>query len=82
MAEELEPDRILDICGEFCPITFARTKVALEEMAVGQVLKVVLDYPPASQNVPRSVSLYGDKVLRVEQPTDQLWEIYIQKLVP
>jgi tRNA 2-thiouridine synthesizing protein A len=77
-----EPHRSLDLCGDVCPITFAKTKIVLEEMEVGHVLQVILDYEPASRNVPRSVSLYGDEVLSVRQVAPGRWEVLIRKRVP
>ncbi|MEW8977246.1 MAG: sulfurtransferase TusA family protein [Symbiobacterium sp.] len=75
------PDRILDLRGDVCPITFAKTKIALEEMAVGQVLLVRLDYEPATRNVPRSAQLCGDEVLAVRAVGEGEWEVVIRKRV-
>ncbi|HLN65454.1 MAG TPA: sulfurtransferase TusA family protein [Symbiobacteriaceae bacterium] len=77
-----QPDRSIDICGDLCPITFAKTKIALEEMELGQVLHVLLDYEPATRNVPRSAELYGDEVLHVGPAGEGQWEILICKRVP
>jgi len=76
-----QPDRILDLRGDVCPITFAKTKIALEEMEVGQVLLVRLDYEPASRNVPRSAEMYGDEVLAVRTVGEREWEVVIRKRV-
>lgn len=78
---DVVPDEVLDITGEICPITFARTKIALEMMQVGQVLEVYLDYPPAAVSVPRSVGLMGDEVLAVAQEDEQHWRVWIRKRV-
>ena len=75
-------DRELDIRGEVCPYTFVKTKLALEEMQPGQVLRVVVDYEPATRNVPRSVSLQGDEVLRVESCGVSQWAIVVCKSAP
>lgn len=74
-------DRVIDLRGDVCPITFAKTKIALEEMVVGQVLQVLLDYEPSSRNVPRSAAMYGDKVLAVEQTGSAEWAVTIEKQV-
>lgn len=50
--EVLNPDLELDIRGEVCPYTYVKTRLALEEIEVGQVLRVLVDYEPATQNVP------------------------------
>ena len=38
-------------------MTFVYTKLELERATPGDVIKVILDYPPAFENVPRSVRL-------------------------
>jgi tRNA 2-thiouridine synthesizing protein A len=80
---ELPPvDRTVDLRGDVCPITFAKTKIALEEMAIGGVLRVILDYEPASSNVPRSAALYGDEVLLVRQSGEHEWEVVLRRRAP
>jgi TusA-related sulfurtransferase len=44
----------IDITGVVCPITFVKTKVALEELTDGDVLEVRLNGGEPVQNVPRS----------------------------
>jgi tRNA 2-thiouridine synthesizing protein A len=78
--DDLRFDRELDIRGEVCPYTFVKTKLALEEMAPGQVLRVLVDYEPATKNVPRSVRLQGDEVLSVEPCGASEWAITVRKL--
>ncbi len=74
-----EWDREIDLKGEVCPYTFVKTKLALEEMDAGQVLRVVLDYPNSVTSVPRSARLEGHSVLRVEQVNDTDWQVLIRK---
>lgn len=74
-------DQTIDLRGDVCPLTFAKTKIALEEMDLGQVLRVLLDYEPATRNVPRSAAMYGDQVLHVGPVSPGLWEVYIRKAV-
>ncbi len=79
MQPEPEADRVLDIRGDICPYTFVRTKLALEEMESGQVLKVIVDYLPATVSVPRSTRLEGHQVLTVKQVDGTDWIIVIRK---
>ena len=72
-------DEEIDLRGEVCPYTFVKSKLALEEMAVGQVLRILLDYRPAVDNVPRSLAVQGDRVLEVRQINSTDWEITVQK---
>lgn len=46
--------KTLDIRGKTCPMTFVYTKLALEELKKGNILKVILDYPPAVENIPEN----------------------------
>ena len=82
MGDPLVFDRELDIRGEVCPYTFVKTKLALEEMQPGQVLRVLVDYEPATKNVPRSVKLQGDEVLNVESCGASQWAIMVRKVTP
>lgn len=59
--------RVLDLRGAVCPIPVVKTKKALEEMGAGEVLEVVLDYPPSKENVVRFVQSQGHEVLSVEE---------------
>lgn len=76
-----EAERELNLFGDHCPITFAKTKIALEEMSVGQVLRVLLDWEPATRNVPKSVELYGDEVLLLQPLESGGWALWIRKRV-
>ena len=70
----------LSLLGEVCPFTFVRTKLRLEELALGEILHVVVDHEPASKNVPRSVAEWGQKVVSVEAAPEGRWTIVIEKV--
>lgn len=76
---EIKINKVLDIKGEICPYTFVKSKLALEEMEDGEVLKVIVDYPPATENVPRSLEKEGNDILSVEKVGEKLWEIIVRK---
>ncbi|GAB6064975.1 sulfurtransferase TusA family protein [Aquifex pyrophilus] len=73
-------DKELDIRGEVCPFTFVKSKLALETMEPGQVLRVIVDYPPSAESVPKSMREEGQEVIEVNQIGDNLWEIIIRKV--
>ena len=56
---------LLDLCGELCPFTFVRTKLALEDLPIGARLRVIVDHEPATRNIPRSAAEWGQEVLGV-----------------
>lgn len=72
-------DKEIDLKGEVCPYTFVKSKLAIEEMLPGQVLSVIVDYLPATQNVPRSMENEGNDILKVEKLDDSDWQIVIRK---
>ncbi len=76
---EIKYDRELDIRGEVCPFTFVKSKLALEQMEVGQILRVVVDYKPSAESVPKSMKEEGQEVLGINQIAQNTWEILIRK---
>ncbi|MBI2857184.1 MAG: sulfurtransferase TusA family protein [Chloroflexi bacterium] len=79
MAEVLKIDVELDLRGEVCPYTFVKSKLALEEMDLEQVLRVTVDHLPAVENVPRSLANEDQEILEVKRVSDCDWTITIRK---
>ena len=77
---EFKVDETIDITDVTCPVTFVKTKVALEELDEGQILQVHLNKGEPSENVPRSVADEGHKVLAMDDNGDGTFELFIQKV--
>lgn len=75
------PDASLDLCGEICPFTFVRTKLALEALPIGAVLRVIADHEPAIRNIPRSAAEWGQEVIGVAGLAPGTWAIDLRKRV-
>jgi len=73
-------DREINLKGEVCPYTFVKSLLALEEMEAGHVLRVIVDYLPSVENVPRSLKNEGNEIVEVVQINDTDWAITIRKL--
>ena len=72
-------DLELDAQGLVCPVPALKTKKQLGKMKPGQILKVVTDYKPASESVPRDLAKTKHKLLGVEEDGDEeIWEIYFE----
>ena len=69
----------LDLKGEVCPYTFVKSKLALEEMESGRVLRVIVDNRGSAENVPRSLSSEGHRILGVVKLNDTDWAISVEK---
>jgi TusA-related sulfurtransferase len=59
------PHFVLDITGEVCPLTFVRTKLLVERMALGDTADVLLRGAEPLANVPRALQSLGHQVLEV-----------------
>ena len=71
-------DQELNLKGKVCPYTFIESMLALEEMKVGEVLRVIVDYPPAVCDVPKSLKNEGYEVLEVSPINDTDWAILVR----
>ena len=77
--DNIKADRELDLRGEVCPFTFVKSKLIIEQMNIGEVLKIILDYYPSVENVPKSMKEEYQEVLAVKQIGENLWEVYVRK---
>jgi len=79
-----DSDFFIDITNEVCPMTFVKTKLALEKLQPGNVLEVRLKGKEPLNNVPRSAKDHGNRVLSLEredsgQPDDGVHRLMILK---
>lgn len=65
-----QADREIDITQDICPMTFVRTRLALDRMQPGQVLLVRLRGDEPLRNVPRTAQEQGHAVLSLETGAD------------
>ena len=79
MAEFNITDKV-DITDVNCPITFVKTKVALEELDDGDILEVRLNDGEPVQNVPRSLKEEGHNILELTQNDDGTYRLIAQKV--
>jgi tRNA 2-thiouridine synthesizing protein A len=81
MEQSFEPpkvDKEINLKGKICPYTFIESMLTLEEMNVGEVLRVIVDYPPAVCDVPKSLKNEGYEVLDVRPINDTDWAILVK----
>ena len=74
-------DQELNLKGKVCPYTFIESMLTLEEMEHGEVLRVIVDYPPAACDVPRSLASEGYAILEVSRINDTDWAIVVRNAV-
>jgi TusA-related sulfurtransferase len=74
-----ENTRQLDITGEVCPMTFVRTRLALDRMTPGEILLVKLRGEEPLRNVPRTATEQGHEVLSLETDADGVSVLLIRR---
>ncbi len=72
------PHQELNLKGKICPYTFIESMLALEDMKTDEVLRVIVDYPPAVCDVPRSLKNEGYEILEVSPVNETDWAILIR----
>lgn len=73
-------DQFLDITSLVCPMTFVRTKLAVERLHSGQTLDVRMNYGEPSRNVPASLREHGYIVANLH-PEDRASPEGVQRLL-
>lgn len=71
--------KAIDITAETCPMTFVRTRLALDTMQTGEILLVRLKGADPLANVPRAAADQGHDPLDLLEQPDGSWFLVIQK---
>jgi TusA-related sulfurtransferase len=71
--------REIDITGEICPMTFVRTRLALDKLLPGQTLLVRLRGEEPLRNVPRTATEQGHDVLSLETDSAGISSVLIRR---
>lgn len=79
MTNNPDADQELDISNEVCPMTFVRTRLALDRMAPGQTLLVKLRGDEPLRNVPRTAREQGHEVLSLETGSDGVTRLLLRR---
>jgi tRNA 2-thiouridine synthesizing protein A len=74
-----DADHELDISNEVCPMTFVRTRLALDRLAPGSLLLVKLRGEEPLRNVPRTAKEQGHEVLSLETGADGVSRLLLRR---
>ncbi|MHB8601806.1 MAG: sulfurtransferase TusA family protein [Nitrosotalea sp.] len=76
---ELTPTKTIDVRGMFCPEPVFRTKIEMERMSVGNILKITADDPASEEDITRWVNRMGHQLIGIKK-TDKDLEFTIKKV--
>ncbi len=79
MDSSLTADRDIDITRDVCPMTFVKTRIALDRLSPGQTLLVRLRGEEPTRNVPRTATEQGHTVLERRDQADGTTLLLIRK---
>lgn len=77
-----EPALRIDITAEVCPMTYVRTKLALERVEAGAQLEILLRGDEPLRNVPRSAREEGHEVVSLDPIGEGTWRLILRKHLP
>jgi TusA-related sulfurtransferase len=72
------PAKTIDVRGLFCPEPVFRTKIEMERLAAGDMLKVLSDDPESEEDISRWVKRTGHELISLNK-TDKDLEFLIKK---
>lgn len=80
MAEHGSPQHTLDLRTAKCPLNFVKTRLALEKLAVGDILEIHIRTDSESAiNIPQSIAQEGHTVIRTEEIDPGVQRLWIEK---
>lgn len=72
-------DQHLDITRDVCPMTFVRTRLALDKLMPGQTLRVRLRGEEPRRNVPRTATEQGHVVVAQTDNADGTTDLLLRR---
>jgi TusA-related sulfurtransferase len=70
MTQAIVENLAIDITDEICPMTYVRTRLALDRLSPGQILSVTLRGEEPLRNVPLTAARQGHTVLSQSEGRD------------
>lgn len=72
--------RVIDLRGVSCPTNFVKAKLALEEVDIGTVVRILLDDGEPVKNVPRSLKADGHRLIGLKQTDEGHYVLELEKI--
>lgn len=72
MTVALQPDRILDTRGQFCPAPVLRARAEIDHLESGQVLQIIASDPASREDIARWAKRTGHQLLERREERGEL----------
>jgi TusA-related sulfurtransferase len=79
VTDDVESEHVLDLRGVACPMNFVKTKLYLDKVAGGTVVKVLLDRGEPVESVTTSIGQEGHDVMEPEMQEGGHYCVVIRK---
>ena len=76
--QPIKTDRTIDTKGFLCPMPVVKTKLALEDMAPGQIARVLSTDPGSKKDFPAWCNETGNRLLQAQEEKG-LYVFFIEK---
>jgi tRNA 2-thiouridine synthesizing protein A len=76
---ELKPDKFLDCTGLLCPMPVVKTRKAIKEMEVGQILEMIATDPGALPDMEAWAKQTQHELLLAQKDGDSKFRFLIKK---
>lgn len=80
MANEIKADLTVDITDCSCPYTIVKTRVALDDLKVGETIEVILEKGVPERNIPKVLVLEGNEILETRDNNNGTITIFAKKI--
>ena len=71
--------KVINMLDEVCPMTFVKTKLAIEKINQGERIKIIYNSQEAKTNVPKSLDELNHKVISINDINKKQFYIIIEK---
>ncbi len=79
MSESVQPDIVVNVVGETCPVPLVEMRKAVMKAKKGEIIEVRGTHSASKEEIPMAVNSLGLKLLGIEEDEENRWRIFIQK---
>lgn len=71
MSSQLTPDKTVDYVGLYCPEPVFRTRQAIDDLKIGEILEVIADDPASEEDIPRLIKNIDQELVSLTSKNDE-----------